>query len=59
MTFMALMSRQGVPATPGIFSDGYPVRKPAARYDWLCHWPWRPPAGSTLTATVSVSAPPP
>jgi hypothetical protein len=27
-------------------------------YCWLCHWPGRP-ACSTLTATVSVSAPPP
>ena len=26
--------------------------------DWLCHWPGRP-ACSTLTATVSVSVPPP
>ena len=27
-------------------------------YDWLCHCPGRP-ACSTLTATVSVSVPPP
>jgi hypothetical protein len=37
-------------ARPGMTKGNYP---------WLCDWLWRPPAWSTLTATVSVSMPPP